>query len=92
MPAAAVFFRLGVGILHSMEKATQLVHGTPKLAASHRTYIRQPLQRIARTKPIANDREYEGGEGRSRQVKAGQGRAQFVLPFLHGMSVDKKYK
>jgi hypothetical protein len=35
--AAVVFFRLGVGILHSMEKATQLVHGTPKLAASQRT-------------------------------------------------------
>jgi len=25
-----------------MENATQFVHGTPKLAASHRTYIRQP--------------------------------------------------
>ena len=34
-----VFFRLGVGILHSIEKATQFVHGTPRLAASHRTYI-----------------------------------------------------
>ena len=33
----AVFLRLGVGILHSIEKATQFVHGTPKLAASHRT-------------------------------------------------------
>ena len=33
-----VFFLLGVGILHSMEKATQLVHGTPKLAASQRTW------------------------------------------------------
>lgn len=32
-----VFFRLGVGILHSMPKAVQLVHGTPRLAASHRT-------------------------------------------------------
>lgn len=32
-----VFFLLGAGILHSMEKATQLVHGTPKLAASQRT-------------------------------------------------------
>lgn len=32
-----VFLRLGVGILHSMEKATQLVHGTPRLAASQRT-------------------------------------------------------
>jgi len=30
-------FRFGVGILHSMEKATQFVQGTPKLAASHRT-------------------------------------------------------
>jgi hypothetical protein len=26
-----------------MENATQLVHGTPKLAASQRTYIRQPF-------------------------------------------------
>ena len=34
-----VFFLLGVGILHSMEKATQFVHGTPKLAASHRTWV-----------------------------------------------------
>jgi hypothetical protein len=33
-----VFFLLGVGILQSMEKATQLVQGTPRLAASHRTY------------------------------------------------------
>jgi hypothetical protein len=32
-----VFLRLGVGILQSMEKATQFVHGTPRLAASHRT-------------------------------------------------------
>ena len=31
------FLRLGVGILHSIEKATQLVHGTPRLAASQRT-------------------------------------------------------
>jgi hypothetical protein len=39
LPAAAacVFFRFGVGILHSMEKATQFVHGTPRLAASQRT-------------------------------------------------------
>lgn len=36
----AVFFLFGAGILHSIEKATQLVHGTPKLAASHRTYVR----------------------------------------------------
>jgi len=34
----AVFFRFGTGILHSMENATQFVHGTPRLAASHRTY------------------------------------------------------
>ena len=33
------FLRLGVGILHSMEKATQLVQGTPRLAASQRTWI-----------------------------------------------------
>lgn len=32
-----VFLRFGVGILHSMEKATQLVQGTPRLAASQRT-------------------------------------------------------
>ncbi len=35
--AWAVRLRLGGGILHSIEKATQLVHGTPRLAASHRT-------------------------------------------------------
>lgn len=35
---AAVFLRLGVGMRHSMEKATQLVQGTPRLAASQRTY------------------------------------------------------
>lgn len=35
--AACVFLRFGVGILHSIEKATQLVHGTPRLAASQRT-------------------------------------------------------
>lgn len=33
-----VFFRFGAGILHSMEKATQFVQGTPRLAASQRTY------------------------------------------------------
>ena len=33
----AVFFLFGAGILHSMEKATQFVHGTPRLAASQRT-------------------------------------------------------
>lgn len=31
------FFRFGAGILHSMANATQLVHGTPRLAASQRT-------------------------------------------------------
>jgi hypothetical protein len=35
------FLRFGVGILHSMEKATQLVQGTPKLAASQRTCSRR---------------------------------------------------
>jgi hypothetical protein len=34
---ACVFLRLGVGMRHSMEKAVQLVQGTPRLAASHRT-------------------------------------------------------
>lgn len=33
-----VFFRLGEGILHSILKATQLVQGTPRLAASQRTF------------------------------------------------------
>ena len=33
----AVFFLFGLGILHSMLKATQFVHGTPRLAASQRT-------------------------------------------------------
>ena len=32
-----VFFLLGTGILHSMAKATQFVHGTPSEAASQRT-------------------------------------------------------
>lgn len=36
----AFFLRFGVGILHSIEKATQLVQGTPRLAASQRTWIR----------------------------------------------------
>ena len=36
-----VFLRFGLGILHSMPKAVQFVHGTPKLAASHRTCRRQ---------------------------------------------------
>jgi len=31
------FLRLGVGIRHSIWKATQLVQGTPRLAASQRT-------------------------------------------------------
>jgi hypothetical protein len=31
-----------------MENATQFVHGTPKLAASHRTYNRQPCVPIQR--------------------------------------------
>lgn len=35
-----VFLRLGDGMRHSIWKATQLVHGTPRLAASHRTYSR----------------------------------------------------
>lgn len=36
-PPAAAFFLFGVGMRHSMEKATQLVQGTPRLAASQRT-------------------------------------------------------
>jgi len=31
------FLRFGVGMRHSIWKATQFVHGTPKLAASQRT-------------------------------------------------------
>jgi hypothetical protein len=31
------FFRFGVGMRHSIWKAVQLVHGTPRLAASQRT-------------------------------------------------------
>jgi hypothetical protein len=38
-PLFCAFFRLGVGMRHSIEKATQLVHGTPRLAASQRTCI-----------------------------------------------------
>ncbi len=33
------FFLLGDGMRHSIEKATQLVQGMPRLAASHRTYF-----------------------------------------------------
>lgn len=36
--AELVFFLFGVGILHSMLNATQFVQGTPRLAASHRTW------------------------------------------------------
>ena len=46
-PAAppAVFFLFGTGILHSIENATQFVHGTPRLAASHLTYV--PIDQLA---------------------------------------------
>lgn len=37
--AVWVFFLLGVGILHSIWKATQLVQGTPREAASQRTFL-----------------------------------------------------
>jgi hypothetical protein len=37
LTAPCVFFLFGVGILHSIPNATQFVHGTPRLAASHRT-------------------------------------------------------
>jgi len=37
------FLRLGTGILHSMENATQFVHGTPRDAASQRTWIASVL-------------------------------------------------
>lgn len=37
--AVWVFFLLGVGILHSIWKATQLVQGMPKEAASQRTFL-----------------------------------------------------
>lgn len=33
-----VFLRFGVGMRHSMEKAVQLVQGTPSEAASQRTW------------------------------------------------------
>ena len=38
-PAAVLcgFLRFGWGMRHSIEKATQFVQGTPRLAASHRT-------------------------------------------------------
>lgn len=35
--AEAAFLRFGAGMRHSMLKATQLVQGTPRLAASQRT-------------------------------------------------------
>lgn len=37
--AVWVFFLLGWGILHSIWKATQLVHGMPNEAASHLTFL-----------------------------------------------------
>lgn len=37
--AVCVFFLFGLGILHSIWKATQLVHGMPNEAASHRTFL-----------------------------------------------------
>jgi hypothetical protein len=37
--AVWVFFLFGVGILHSIWKATQLVQGTPREAASQRTFL-----------------------------------------------------
>lgn len=37
--AVCVFFLLGVGILHSIWKATQLVQGMPREAASQRTFL-----------------------------------------------------
>lgn len=37
--AVWVFFLLGVGILHSIWKATQLVQGMPREAASQRTFL-----------------------------------------------------
>lgn len=42
-----VFLRFGEGIRHSMPKAVQLVHGTPKLAASQRTYDGESTQTYA---------------------------------------------
>ena len=44
-PFFCAFFLFGVGILHSMENATQLVQGTPKLAASQRTWAYQSASR-----------------------------------------------
>lgn len=37
--AVWVFFLLGVGILHSIWNATQLVQGMPREAASQRTFL-----------------------------------------------------
>ena len=37
--AVWVFFLFGVGILHSIWNATQLVQGTPREAASQRTFL-----------------------------------------------------
>lgn len=39
MEAVCVFFLFGVGILHSIWKATQLVQGMPREAASQRTFL-----------------------------------------------------
>jgi len=55
-----VFLRFGVGILQSIENATQFVHGTPRLAASHRTcneskYGRERYSSVGRIAPCAHD-------------------------------------
>lgn len=73
------FFRLGVGIRHSMEKATQLVQGTPRLAASHRTCTsdRSAKPRITTPSPAGHQHQKQGEHG-------GFG------PFAHGKSVDSR--
>ena len=59
----AVFFLFGARILHSMEKATQFVHGTPKLAASQRICyvlgrISDPIGQMYITKEEEDDLVY----------------------------------
>ena len=54
------FFRFGTGILHSMENATQFVHGTPKEAASQRTYITSVLTKCLTRETDVNI-PYESG-------------------------------
>lgn len=59
------FFRFGDGILHSIEKATQLVQGTPRLAASQRTWSGRGLELVWGS--LATERQ--GKRGKQQRPK-----------------------